>query len=229
LWLLQGVQTETTTPPAPPDRLDDEAMRAIVAHWRWQTLGVGARLPEWSFNSLADDLAAAPVHWIDWWGGSDSNLLPLREVRDDDGRVKWWRKMAREGCLPPVLALFLRCLDSSVIIDGHCRLRAALLEGMAPDIIVISSTQSVEITPDPAEQERVFHSLEKARRIQGALFPVEKLNEILVRVFDDRPILKITTRAHARLTEAHWLDEVRTYLNEIGRSEDFAAIEARKE
>ncbi|MGV8637293.1 hypothetical protein ACV35N_35130, partial [Pseudomonas aeruginosa] len=76
------------------------------------------------------------VQWLDWWGRDNDALIALRRVEDDEGRVKWWRKKAREGELPPVLALRLNCLDACVILDGHCRLRAGLLENVAPDAAV---------------------------------------------------------------------------------------------
>ena len=54
------------------------------------------------------------------------------------GRVKWWRKQAIAGCLPPVLVWWFSGLNSYLILDGHDRLVAAHLERCDVDVIALS-------------------------------------------------------------------------------------------
>lgn len=65
---------------------------------------------------------------------------PLRMSSDpESARVSWWRKVARRGDLPPVVCMRVDPLLADVIIDGHDRMLAALLEGKDPDIIRLES------------------------------------------------------------------------------------------
>src|SRR5262249_35857432 len=43
----------------------------------------------------------------------------------DDGRVKYFKKLALAGTLPPVIVLFVTALNAHVVLDGHDRLVAA--------------------------------------------------------------------------------------------------------
>jgi hypothetical protein len=56
----------------------------------------------------------------------------------EDGRVKAWRKVARERRLPPLLVWWCPGLFAHVLLDGHDRLHAAMLEGKTPDIVVLA-------------------------------------------------------------------------------------------
>ena len=46
------------------------------------------------------------------------------------GRVKMWRKRAREGTLPPVLVYDVSALTMFALLDGHDRYAAARAEGV---------------------------------------------------------------------------------------------------
>ena len=74
------------------------------------------------------------------WDGNYAPLLLLRPLSDaDDGRVKMWRKRARDKMLPPLVTWWCHGLYSHVLLDGHDRVHAALLEGARPDVIVLAN------------------------------------------------------------------------------------------
>jgi hypothetical protein len=76
--------------------------------------------------------------WNSWDHTPAGALLALRELgAGDAGRVRAWRKHARDGSLPPVLLFHARLLGKYVILDGHVRLAAALEEGIAPPLLAV--------------------------------------------------------------------------------------------
>ena len=188
----------------------------MLERWRYRSVGRDALLPDWRFYSLEKVLDDDWVQWLDWWGRDNDALIALRRVEDDEGRVKWWRKKAREGELPPVLALRLNCLDACVILDGHCRLRAGLLENGAPEILVLCAYDEQPMPVATAQRERVLQSL--AQRVDAPVrrgrrpLDSEQLNQVLLRLFDDRPWPRVLTRARAVLKEEQWCAEVRDWL-----------------
>jgi hypothetical protein len=79
----------------------------------------------------------APWGLDELYGGSQpeylecevGRVLPLRQrPSPDGGRVKAWRKAAREGHLPPPLFFWVSGLNVFLLLDGHARLVAAQLE-----------------------------------------------------------------------------------------------------
>jgi len=92
-------------------------------------------------SRLLDD---HPDGYIDWFTGS-WGVMPLRRMPPpDDGRVKSYRKQAREGVLPPVLLWWFSGLNCYVILDGHARLAAAVAENREPAVLALSRAQSEE-------------------------------------------------------------------------------------
>ena len=77
--------------------------------------------------NFLDTQQPGSVQWLNWVP-SGLKLITLHPVDPVAGRLKWWRKTAREGCLPPILLWFVASLDSYVVIDGHYRLQAAIDE-----------------------------------------------------------------------------------------------------
>ena len=68
-------------------------------------------------------------------------FIALKTHHAEDGRLKYWRKRARQNQLPPILVYELTALSSRwLILDGHLRLTAALAEGQLPPLIVIQAT-----------------------------------------------------------------------------------------
>ncbi|MFE1268218.1 hypothetical protein [Streptomyces sp. NPDC058758] len=78
-----------------------------------------------------------PDGYLDWFDHAGSwEVLPLRPMPDPgDGRVKAYRKQAREGVLPPVLLWWVSGLDCHLVLDGHARLAAAIAESVEPPLL----------------------------------------------------------------------------------------------
>ncbi|WP_406044851.1 hypothetical protein OG799_10525 [Micromonospora sp. NBC_00898] len=81
---------------------------------------------------------------ITWFGYGDPvedqrDVLPLRPLSPaDDGRVRAFRKQARDGMLPPALLWWVSGLNTLLVLDGHDRIAAALAEGTVPGVLVLS-------------------------------------------------------------------------------------------
>lgn len=118
--------------------------------------------------------ATSPVVRDDDFGAAGSyGVWPLRRPSAPDSpRVKAWRTHAREGTLPPVVLWWFSALTTSLILDGHDRLTAAVAEGVEIPTVVLMPVE--ERAPSP---ERM------------------KLNsEAYARYFDD-PVMNDTGRA----------------------------------
>lgn len=100
------------------------------------------------------ELPPGEYGWIEWFHDNGAwQILPLRRLsRPDAGRVKAYRKRAREGTLAPVLLWWISGLDCYVVLDGHDRLVAALAEGQKPPLLALSSA-------DPGRAERDTEAL----------------------------------------------------------------------
>ncbi|GGP99888.1 hypothetical protein [Streptomyces roseolilacinus] len=83
-----------------------------------------------------------PGGYVDWFLHSHAwEILPLRPMPGHgDGRVKAYRKQARDGTLPPVLLWWVSGLDCHVVLDGHARLAAAIAESTAPPLLHLHRT-----------------------------------------------------------------------------------------
>lgn len=126
-------------------------------------------------------------YWINWMCSGSAEILPIKkEPRDDSGRVKWWRKKAREGTLPPVLLWYLNCLDAYIIVDGHSRLLASKLENIVPEIIVAYSSVEFKYEIPESKKSGVLKSL-KNRKNRRPL-STEEINEVLLETFENRPM-----------------------------------------
>ncbi len=84
---------------------------------------------------------AARDDWTCGWGDVETpmgTVWPLQGPSPaDEGRLAWLRKRARDATLPPVLLLYVSALGSYVLLDGHLRLRAALVEGVPPPLLAL--------------------------------------------------------------------------------------------
>jgi hypothetical protein len=94
----------------------------------------------------------------------DWPVLPLRTPSGPaDGRVKAYRKQARDGSLPPVLLWWVSGLCGYVVLDGHDRLAAALAEDREPpwlELTRVDTDQAAAVTHELVdrylEQEAVI-------------------------------------------------------------------------
>jgi hypothetical protein len=103
-----------------------------------------------SANRWTDLLLTESPGFIDWFVYNGSwQILPLRRLVDPDaGRVKSYRKQAREGILPPVLLWWISGLDCYVVLDGHDRLVAAATEAQEPPLLALSAASRRQVTDD---------------------------------------------------------------------------------
>lgn len=83
-------------------------------------------------------------------------VVPLRSPSPPDAaRVKAWRKHARDGTLPPMLALWVSGLDLYVLLDGHDRLLAALLERVTPGLVGAYAIGESRYVPTDEDRDRI--------------------------------------------------------------------------
>ena len=94
-----------------------------------------------------------------WDHGYVGLLLTRQLSAASDGRVKMWRKRAKDGALPPLLTWWCRGLFAHVLLDGHDRVHAALLEGTTPDVIVLADASP---SSRDAVEERKRAAVEQA-------------------------------------------------------------------
>ncbi|MGC5701031.1 hypothetical protein J4P02_12595 [Pseudomonas sp. NFXW11] len=220
-WLAQGLLPEQG-PPAPG--LDS---------WRFSSSAEPfSHLPSWRLygEDFLDNLQPQTLEWIDWWHGG-GKLIGLHSVDLQAGRLKWWRKKAREGSLPPILLWYVGGLASYVVIDGHYRLQAAIAENLAPTFIVVCATRERPTLACPQQQQRVLDSLRKRGDAvpRNKLLSTEHLNQVLIQAFDDRPDYRSATYAWAdHEPESQWCEEVRQCLSEQGLGQQAEAVIARR-
>lgn len=103
------------------------------------------RSPSWPHLLLPDDAGR-----IDWFAANGAwQVLPLRRLASsDDGRVRSYRKQARDGTLPPVLLWWVSGLDCYLILDGHDRLVAAIAENRQPPLLGLSLVRRQQAASD---------------------------------------------------------------------------------
>jgi hypothetical protein len=154
--------------------------------WMMQPMyGAGGMIP-----SIYVDAMLNPDRrlYVEWFGG-DSGPLPLRDLSNpDDGRVKAWRKKAREGTLPPVLLLYISGLAEYVLLDGHDRLLAAHLEGVAVHGLRLSRVRELEFSNNANGDELMARLAKTKVYVRSSRHPVriagqidlDKLNEMVL-------------------------------------------------
>jgi hypothetical protein len=124
------------------------SVRAPVLSGRWRLAELGDRTPHDAETTALDpalpftenlrmrkQLRAVGHRVLRY---SRNGWLPLRAPSAvDASRVKAWRKHAREGALPPLLLQWIDLLDGYLILDGHDRLLASLLEQRRPRAVAL--------------------------------------------------------------------------------------------
>ncbi len=111
-------------------------------------------------------------------------MMPLRAPSpEDDGRVKSWRKFARDGTLPPVVLLYVDLIMKWLVLDGHDRLHAALLEGVTPPLLGLWPVREEETPSNPVGQEWVLRSAEDHLKAGATQARVERVNHLLLQNF----------------------------------------------
>ncbi|QED26961.1 hypothetical protein FRD01_06835 [Microvenator marinus] len=129
-----------------------------------------------------------------WFVAEAASLIPLRQSSDPEyGRVKWYRKLARSGNLPPVFLFRHDGLDSRLVFDGHDRLLAARLEGVFPHMWEISRVR-VEDRSYPEEEctsieANLAYELEKECRGKRRHEQVEAINQRLLELHSRQALI----------------------------------------
>lgn len=105
------------------------------------------------------------------------------------------RKRARDGTLPPALATWISGLDMFLLLDGHDRRKAALLEGKAPPLLVLWHIHACPRAMNTQRQVAVLAEIERQRIRGRGQLGTETENALLLDAFDSRDVLRPTTRA----------------------------------
>ena len=181
--------------------------------WILKGYKTNTRSLQYSCIYIEEDNSAI-IHTGEW----DWSLLFSRQVDKDSGRMKWWRKKARENSLPPVLAWFIPSIGDYWIIDGNYRLQAALLEKKSISVIAAYSGYYKNNIIDPEKQKSMIKSAREALKNKDKLTPksITGINNALLQAFDDRPVFTEQTFAKSKIkSDSEWIKEVCNYLKEI--------------
>lgn len=120
---------------------------------------------------------------------TDRRALHLRPLSEEHaGRVKWYRKLLREGLMPPVVSWWFSGCYTSLLLDGHDRMIAAFAEGV--DLEVLEFERRHE--EDMPDTHREYMERAAARflatdpldvrvdRVRGPQHRVRTLNRLLL-------------------------------------------------
>ncbi|RXJ87325.1 hypothetical protein [Arcobacter sp. CECT 8985] len=127
--------------------------------------------------------------YLDWYGEDNGMILNIKEQQDDNSsRVKFYRKKVLDGSLPPILLQFIPTLDAFIILDGHCRYKASLLEGILPKLIVVNGVKKIIVKEDEQRKQKVLEGIEKNKNKINVSkrMGVKKLNDLLINIYGDK-------------------------------------------
>jgi len=120
---------------------------------------------------------------------------------------------ARDGTLPPVLALYLQVLGKYLILDGHDRAHAALIEGIDPPLCVLWPARARDVTTTDVAGLEKLHELSAA---QPELPWPGMLNASAERIYHWRSTHYATLRGYPFFGgERAWHDEVSRRLESL--------------
>ncbi|MFD1372563.1 hypothetical protein [Actinoplanes sichuanensis] len=159
---VEYVRTDRYRSPVPPLRADHAARVAAGGEADWWTRWahhfrselrdgplhagrwlISSRIPRLQSGLWRWEVLGADRGYLEWVG--DWPVLPLRALSGvDHGRVKAYRRQARDGILPPVLLWWVSGLVGYVVVDGHDRLAAALAEDRKPPLLALTLVDRAE-------------------------------------------------------------------------------------
>lgn len=142
----------------------------------------------------------------------------------DSGRIKFWRKKIKEESLPPIILIHLSQLSNSIIIDGHSRLLASILEDIPPKLIILYPITEQEIKPDLEQADKRAKAL-VAQFEKNPNLKLDQMNQLLISFYDDRPWLVRRTKAKFNKNEEQWNNEVKKLIEELNLGEEIRRIE----
>ncbi len=158
---------------------------------------------------VEDALNETAFQQIDWFMGDEDSFVNLKKVDEYDGRLKWWRKKARENVLPPVVLLPISGLQHYIVLDGHYRLKAAYDEGVNVDILLLQPTEKTVYSWD---NERKRKSILK--HIEHNNFGIEKTNNLLLQAYHNEDVY-YDARSRVFGSTSEGMREVITYLHTL--------------
>ncbi|PTL78330.1 hypothetical protein [Vitiosangium sp. GDMCC 1.1324] len=136
-------------------------------------------------------------------------VLPLRAPSpEDDGRVKRWRKLAREGTLPPALLLYVELIGKWLVLDGHDRLHAALLEGLSPPLLGLWPVVETQVPVEPFRREGMWLAAEAQLGNRKTPEGIDGANRTLLREFAGSRRAAVTRAWPVRGGVESWRAEV---------------------
>nr|WP_171415518.1 hypothetical protein [Corallococcus exercitus] len=137
-------------------------------------------------------------------------VMPLRAPSaEDDGRIKAWRKHVRDGTLPPVLLMYFALVERWLVVDGHDRLHAALLEGREPPLLGLWSFTEVPVEENLSTLFRQDGAMKAAElRLRAKPGDVDAVNRGLLRDHEPVQRLAVTRAFPLRGGAAAWTAEV---------------------
>ena len=148
----------------------------------------------------------------------------------ESGRVKWWRKKARDKTLPPVLLWWFSGLRAYFVLDGHDRLLAAFLEGKGVDVLCLTHVDVVDTAKDETAsmearvaefEDRIPAELiAKQRGVNANQISVNRANRQLLE--EHAPQIHMEpSRADGGLDICEWQEQVRHVCGKYKIQDDY--------
>ncbi len=220
-WLVRALRPESQKPMRP----------MLTGTEAWYFKGgedALSHMAQWAIygRNILDNQQPGAARWIELYEGGGA-VVGLHAVDPHSGRLKWWRKKAREGSLPPILLWYVSGLNCHLILDGHCRLQAAIDENLPPQFLVLSSPRLYRYRPNPDEQQKVLGALQV--QVQRNKLDTGRFNQLLISTFDDRPYHGFGSQSWAGIaSEQVWIDQVSGILKARGDLSDLEEILERE-
>jgi len=190
------------------------------------------RFEKWKVNDLTETYEKEKLSYIDWGLCGNSTIIPIKKAPlETDGRLKWWKKKVRENTCPPILTWYVNSLDAFVLIDGHYRLKANMLENKLPKVLVLNELIEQHFKKDDSVKEKILKSLELRQNNQRKeKINITEVNNLLIHAFDNRPSIRPITRSVGKSDfEENWVREVLQFKDKDGiDSEELKAMIVNK-
>lgn len=171
------------------------------------------------YSDLEKSINNDVMQYVSWFCSNNNPLdfVSLRVVDKNSGRLKWWRKKVRENTLPPILLYFVSGLDTYIILDGHYRLMASILENVAPNILTISPYQRHTYNIDPSRKTQMLNTLENRKR--NRQLNTKQKNDLLIQAHTETEEYFTQTTKAWSCKESVCVKEMVQHLDSINKAE----------
>jgi hypothetical protein len=202
-WFAERLRRSPRTPLSP-------------GRWRLSPTALDGRCVDHALpaSAVRDALAQGRFHVLDWDHGQRVPPLLLRDPSAaTSGRVKAYRKLAREGTLPPVLLLWFSGAATPVVLDGHDRLVACAAEQSPAPALCLVPVVAEEASPSADRVEaavgRQLAAIARSHRPpRDPTKTTERMNAQLMRAFHAPPRWRTSTALPAPGGWPAWLAAV---------------------